>query len=45
MVFSPSYKFIEEIQGRFDAFNDDVDVIVQNQNMTVLERFVLSVLW
>ncbi|WP_028235206.1 ATP-dependent DNA helicase [Pseudobutyrivibrio sp. MD2005] len=38
MVFSPSYKFIEEIQGRFDAFNDDVDVIVQNQNMTESER-------
>ncbi|MCR4831467.1 MAG: ATP-dependent DNA helicase [Pseudobutyrivibrio sp.] len=38
MVFSPSYKFLEEIQQKYEAFRDDVDVIIQKQNMTEQER-------
>ena len=38
MVFAPSYKFIEDIQIKYETFNDDIDLIVQKQNMTEQER-------
>ena len=38
MVFSPSYKFIEEIEQKYEGFGDDVDIIIQKQNMTEQER-------
>ena len=38
MVFGPSYKFLEDIQSKFSDIMGDVDVIVQQQNMTEQER-------
>ena len=38
MVFSPSYKFLEDIELRYQSFNEDVDIIIQTQNMTEAQR-------
>nr|MCR5579947.1 ATP-dependent DNA helicase [Pseudobutyrivibrio sp.] len=38
MVFGPSYKFLEDIYSRYDQLHDDVDIIIQQQNMTEQER-------
>ena len=38
MVFSPSYKFLEDIHEKYLSFNDSVDIIIQKQNMTEAER-------
>ena len=38
MVFGPSYKFLEDIQSKYSDIMGDVDVIVQQQNMTEQER-------
>lgn len=38
MVFGPSYKFLEDIYSKYQEFNDDVDILVQQQNMTEQER-------
>ncbi|WP_028243461.1 ATP-dependent DNA helicase [Pseudobutyrivibrio ruminis] len=38
MVFGPSYKFLEDIYTRYEGFGDDVDIIIQQQNMTEAER-------
>ncbi len=38
MVFGPSYKFLEDIQSKYNDIMGDVDVIVQQQNMTEQER-------
>ena len=38
MVFGPSYKFLEDIVTEYQAFGDDVDILIQQQNMTEQER-------
>ncbi|SCZ77606.1 ATP-dependent DNA helicase [Pseudobutyrivibrio xylanivorans] len=38
MVFGPSYKFLEDIHEKYQAFGDDVEIIIQQQNMTEQER-------
>ncbi len=38
MVFAPSYKFIEVVNEKYQTFGDDVDIIIQQQNMTEQER-------
>ena len=38
MVFGPSYKFLEDIQSEYEVFGDNVDILIQQQNMTEQER-------
>jgi Rad3-related DNA helicase len=38
MVFAPSYKFIEDIMSKYESMAKDVDIIVQEQNMTEQAR-------
>ncbi len=38
MVFGPSYRFLEEIHNEYTKLEKDVDILVQEQNMTEQDR-------
>ncbi len=38
MVFGPSYKFLEDVYNKYTEMVDDVDILIQQQNMTEQER-------
>jgi Rad3-related DNA helicase len=38
MVFGPSYKFLEDIHNEYESLGDDVEILMQQQNMTEQER-------
>lgn len=38
MVFGPSYKFLKDVYDEYLSFNDDVDILKQEQNMTESQR-------